>query len=85
MLELLISKGADINAKDEYYCKMQILLLVIWLLNNIRKFKKFQKTPLHIAVKFNFKEILIILISKGADINAKDFNEQQLICIFKLI
>ena len=30
------------------------------------------KTPLHIAVRKNSKEILELLISKGADINGKD-------------
>ena len=39
-------------------------------------------TPLHIAAFHNSKEIGEILISKGADINAKDINYQNMIILF---
>ena len=40
-----------------------------------------KKTPLHIALENNFKEISEILISKGADINAEDIIYQNLIIV----
>ena len=40
--------------------------------NKERKLNKKNKTPLHIALEKNSKEVLEILISKGADINAID-------------
>ena len=53
--EILISKGADINAKTNE--------------NNFLWEDKGGKTPLHFAVLFNSKEIGELLISKGANIN----------------
>ena len=43
---------------------------------------KKNKTPLHYAAKKNSKEIGEILISKGADVNAKDINYQNMIILF---
>ena len=40
---------------------------------------KKNKTPLHYALENNSKKIAEILISKGADINAKDINYQNMI------
>ena len=37
-----------------------------------RNLNKNNETPLHIAVEKNFNKIGELLISKGADINAKD-------------
>ena len=39
---------------------------------SLKKLNKKNKTPLHIAAEKNSKEIGEVLISKGADINAKD-------------
>ena len=36
------------------------------------------KTPLHYAVENNFIELLQILIAKGADVNVKDINYQNI-------
>ena len=44
--------------------------------------KIFGKTPLHIAAKNNSKEIGEILISKGADINAYDVFDPNMIRLF---
>ena len=33
--ELLISKGADINAKDFFYLNIKLLLLIKLILNNV--------------------------------------------------
>ena len=43
---------------------------------------KKNKTPLHIALENNSKEIGKILISKGADINAKDIYYQNIRILF---
>ena len=40
---------------------------------------KKNRTPLHIALEKNSKEIGELLISKGADINAKDIHYQKMI------
>ena len=45
-----------------------------------KKDRKF--TPLHYAVKINNKKIVLYLISKGADINAKDIIYQIIIILF---
>ena len=50
--------------------------------NYIRKFKKKNKTPLHIAIENNAKDIGELLISKGAIINAKDMKFKNVIIIF---
>ena len=44
-------------------------------------------TPLHYAANNNSKEIGEILISKGADINAKDINYQnmKILILIKII
>ena len=42
-------------------------------------------TPLHIAVWKNSKEIGELLISKGADVNASDMNNQNILKIVFLI
>ena len=41
-----------------------------------------KKTPLHYAAEKNSKEMLEILISKGADINAKDIIYLNMIILF---
>ena len=77
--ELLISKGADIKAKDIIYLNMKILFLIKGISNKLRKLNKKNKTPLHYAAEKNSKEIGEILISKGADINAKDMIDLNMI------
>ena len=46
---------------------------------------KKNKTPLHIALEKNLKEIGELLISEGADINAKDINYQNISIMIFLI
>ena len=53
------------------------LLDRLFNVNSIISEKK--KTPLHYAAKYNSKEIGEVLISKGADINAKDIIYQILL------
>ena len=70
--ELLISKGADINAIDIFSQIMAKSFLIIWKQIKERNLNKNNRTPLHIAVKKKLDKIGELLISKGADINAKD-------------
>ena len=39
-------------------------------------------TPLHVAVKYNSKEMFELLISKGADINAIDIIYLNILILF---
>ena len=71
-VELLISKGANINITYLCYINIIVLFLVKSISNKWRKLNKKNKTPLHYAAEKNSKEIGELLISKGADINAKD-------------
>ena len=70
MLDLLISKGADINAKDIIYLNLKILFLIKEIWNKQRTFNKKNKTSLHYAAMYNSIESVEILISKGADIKS---------------
>ena len=65
MAELLMSKGADSN--------ITIIVFIIKIIKNKRrKLYKKDQIPLHFALEKNFRETGALLISKGADINAKD-------------
>ena len=46
IIELLISKGADINAKDIVYLNIIILFLITFIENKERKFNMKNQTPL---------------------------------------
>ena len=72
MGKLLILKGADIDAKDIIYLDIIILFLINLILNQSKKLNQKNYTPLHWAVLHNSNEMIELLISKGADINAKD-------------
>ncbi|EAY08855.1 ankyrin repeat protein, putative [Trichomonas vaginalis G3] len=82
LLEYLISKGADINAKDEDGCtplhyaagnnNKETAEILISNGADINAKNKDGSTPLHWAAIDGSKETTEILISNGADINAKD-------------
>ena len=76
--ELLISKGSDINAKSIIYQNIIVLFLI--MVNQIkeRNLNKNNWTPLHEAAYKDSNKIGEILISKGADINAKDIIYQNI-------
>ena len=57
-------------------------MLKILETNKQRKLNKKNETPLHIAAENNSKAIGEILISKGADINAKDIIYLNIILLF---
>ncbi|MDQ7839347.1 MAG: ankyrin repeat domain-containing protein [Thermodesulfobacteriota bacterium] len=80
--ELLISKGADVNAKDEdgntplheaiSKGHKEIVELLISKGADVNAEDEDGNTPLHEAIMMVDTEIVEILISKGADVNAKD-------------
>ena len=72
--ELLISKGADINAKDILYRNINILFLINLIYSKQRKLNKKKSTPFHYASANNAKEMLELLVPKEADINGKNIN-----------
>lgn len=83
MVKLLISKGADINAKNAYrytplYLAVEknnkkIVELLIAKGADVNSENRYDGiTPLHLAVDKNNKEMVELLIAKGADINAKN-------------
>ncbi len=80
--KLLISAGADVNAKYHNRTPLYIAVIKSWkemaelLISagadvNSRN-EDLQSTPLHIAAEDGNKDIVELLITKGADINAKD-------------
>ena len=71
MFKILISKGANVNAKDSIYHHIILLFLIKILWKKSRKFNHKNVTPLYYATEKNLKEEIELLLSKGADINAK--------------
>ena len=80
--ELLITRGADVNAKDE---SGQIPLhnanvnMAEFLINkgadvNIKD--DFYWIPLHSAINYEKNELIRLLISKDSNVNAKDYNNE---------
>ena len=71
MAEILISNGANIEKR-------------IWNWNGYTRYGKYtyeDKNALHIAVENNSKEIVEVLISKGADINAVNIVYQTIMIV----
>ena len=64
-------KGADINAKAIIYQITEQSFLIIMKHIKGRNLNKNNKTPLHFAAAHDYIKIGELLISKGADINAK--------------
>jgi tetratricopeptide (TPR) repeat protein len=82
VVESLIAKGADINAKNKYgdtplitavfNNKTEMAELLIAKGADINAKNPIGLTPLHLAAGGGLKEVAELLIAKGADINAKD-------------
>jgi ankyrin repeat protein len=82
MVELLISKGADINAKDEegrtalmsaaFYGRKETVNLLISNGADANTKDNYNNTALMIAASAGNKGMVELLLSKGADVNAKD-------------
>ena len=64
------------------YLNIKIFYLFKMLENKLGEFNKKNKTPLHYAAEKNSKEIGELLISKGADMNAKDIIYLNIIILF---
>ena len=88
--EILISKGADINA-ETIICQIILPLLIIAIvilikiiLNKLKKWNHKNSTPLHYAAKYKSKEIVEILLLKGDNIQAEDNDIHFIITIYNL-
>ena len=79
MGELLISKGADINAKNILHQNINSSSSIIIIQSKERNLNMNNKTPLDYAAINNSIKVGELLISKGADINAKDILHQNII------
>ena len=77
--ELFISKGADVNAATIIYSNIILSFLIMIIEIQERNLNKNNRTPLHIALNNKLDKIGELLISKGADINAKDIIYQIII------
>ena len=82
MAKLLLEKGANVNLKDVKYYKIAIRFSIKKIENKLRKLNTKKNSPLHLALKNNLKEIGKILISKGADVNAKNINSLNMNILF---
>ena len=82
MLNIIIEKGANIEAKDKYYQKtplrkscekvhLPIVQCIIEKGTNIETKDNLERTPLHIACHYDHLPIVKYLIEKGANIEAK--------------
>ena len=79
IVELLIAKGADVNANSESGSTPlhganngEIVELLITKGSNVNARTGVGQTPLLLAVIFGQKEIVKILVAKGADVHARD-------------
>ena len=85
MGELLISKGADTNAINMICQNMDCSFLIILIQFKERDLNINNRTPLHYAAQNDSIKMGELLISKGADINAKDIIYQNINPSFLII
>ena len=88
VVELLIAKGADVNAKDEYSFAplhfaaneghKEIAELLIANSAEVNAKDDDERTPLHFVAVGGHKEIAELLINNDADMNAKSYGETPL-------
>ena len=86
MVQLLIEKGANLNAKSEYgetplYLATKFKDITELLLSegaeiDVKTADNYGTTLLHAAAQDGIKHLVEQLIKKGADINAKDFDRE---------
>jgi ankyrin repeat protein len=80
--ELLLAKGADVNAKgkDDWtpldaavgHARKDIVKLLLAKGADINAKDKGGETPLHFAAEFGRKDMVALLLSKGAEIDARN-------------
>ena len=70
IIELLISKGINMNVKDKVYRKIKIQFLTKIISIKLRYLNNNFNTPLHYTANCKSKEIGELLLSEGADFNA---------------
>ena len=80
--ELLMKKGANINATDIKFPNISLSFLIKMIWKNGKKLNKNNWTPLYFATWNNSKEIGEILISKGANVTVKDINYLNIELLF---
>ena len=85
MGEILISKGADINAKTIIHSYIISSFLIKIKQIKERNLNKNNETPLHTALRNKSDKMGELLISKGADINARDIIHQNINVSFLII
>ena len=79
MGEFLISKGADINVKDILLQNINSSFSIIVIQSKERNLNINNQKPLHFAVQNDSINMMELLISKGADINAKIVFHQNIV------
>ena len=89
IIELLITKGADVSAKSDdgwtplhqaaYEGHKEIAELLIDKGADVNAMSDIGRTPLYWAADSGYKEIIELLIAKGADVNAKTNDEKTLL------
>ena len=84
IINILLEKGADINAKDnygrtplmhaiQYGCSEEVIKILLEKGADINAKDNYGWTPLMYAIQYGCsEEVIKILLEKGADINAKD-------------
>ena len=84
VVRLLIEKGADVRAEDNYkrtplhlasearFCQLEVVRLLIEKGADVSAEDKYKRTPAHLAVENGHSEVIRLLIEKGADVSAED-------------
>jgi ankyrin repeat protein len=85
LVELLVARGADVNAKGKYGCSplctlserdyddsTQVAEFLLAKGADVNAKDEFGDTPLHKAAESERKNLVTLLLAKGADVNAKD-------------
>jgi len=93
VVEFLLTKGAHVNAKDEFngtplqYAAVngdrELVELLLAKGANVNTIDKWGSTPLHAAARQGHQEVVALLIAKAADVNAKNKEGETVISLAK--